>query len=130
MRQEMLFFKEQMSKFIISNLLQFYIVNRKKDITKYETISMIGYFKLFEEEYQYNINAMTDIFVTKKEYFLTKIKPKFEIVEVYFVNPKLLLANLDYIQKVEKYITKFPPPFIFKVHIGKYVSLNVHLFKM
>ena len=126
----MLFFKEQMSKFIISNLLQFYIVNRKKDITKYETISMIGYFKLFEEEYQYNINAMTDIFVTKKEYFLTKIKPKFEIVEVYFVNPKLLLANLDYIQKVEKYITKVPPPFIFKVHIGKYVSLNVHLFKM
>ena len=59
---------------------------KDRNILKYETLSMIGYFKIFGDLFHYNIKEMTDIFVTKDEYSLSSIEKKFEIVEAYYVN--------------------------------------------
>ena len=71
---------------------------------------MIGKLKIRDEDYHYEINEMDEIFVTKSEYKTSEIEHHFAIEKSYFVNPKLLLANLDYLQKGKKFKTKYPPP--------------------
>ena len=81
-----MFLEKEMLKFAISNLLLFYTEKKwkKKDvkdrnILKYETLSMIGYFKIFGDLFHYNIKEMTDIFVTKDEYSLSSIEKKLKL---------------------------------------------------
>ena len=81
-----------------------------KDLTNFEKNSMIGKLKIHDEDYHYKINEMNEIFVTESEYQTSEIKHHFTIEKSYFVNPKLLLANLDYLQKGKKFKTKYPPP--------------------
>ena len=68
-----------------------------RDLTNFEEFSMIGKLKIHDEDYSYEINEMNEIFVTENEYSTSKVQHQFTIEEVYFVNPKLLLANLDYL---------------------------------
>ena len=96
-----------------------------KDLTNFEKKSMIGKLKIHNEDYRYEINEMNEIFVTENEYSISKIQHQFTIEKVYFVNPKLLLANLDYLQKGKNFKTKFPPPFIFENHLGKYIPISI-----
>ena len=65
--------------------------------------SMIGKLKIRDEDYHYEINEMNEIFVTESEY--RTVEHHFAIEKSYFVNPKLLLANLDYLQKGKNFKT-------------------------
>ena len=86
---------------------------------------MFGKLKIHDEDYRYEINEMNEIFVTGNEYSTSKVQLQFTIEEVYFVNPKLLLANLDYLQKGKSFKTNYPPPFIFEIHLGKYIPIGI-----
>ena len=86
---------------------------------------MIGKLKIHDEDYHYENNEMYEIFLTESEYITSKIQHHFIIEKVYFVNPKLLLANLDYLQKGKKFKTKYPPPFIFENYLGKYIPISI-----
>ena len=86
---------------------------------------MIGKLKIHNEDYRYEINEMNEIFVTENEYSISKIQHQFTIEKVYFVNPQLLLANLDYLQKDKNFKTKYPPPFIFEIDLGKYIPIGI-----
>ena len=68
---------------------------------------------------------MDEIFVTKSEYKTSEIEHHFAIEKSYFVNPKLLLANLDYLQKGKNFKTKYPPPFIFESYLGQYIPIGI-----
>ena len=65
--------------------------------------------------------------MTKDEYkaSLSSIKYHFKIVQEYYVSPKLYLANLDYLQIDKSFITKFPPPFIFKKKLDRFEAITV-----
>ena len=52
---------------------------KDRNILKYETLSMIGYFKIFGDLFHYNIKEMTDIFVTKDEYSLSSIEKNLKL---------------------------------------------------
>ena len=41
------------------------------------------------------------------------------------MNPKLLLASLDFIQKRKKFATYFRPPFMFKIKTGSSIQLPI-----
>ena len=66
---------------------------------------MIGKLKIRDEDYHYEINEMDEIFVTESEFQTSEIQHHFTIEKSYFVNPKLLLANLDYLQKGKNFKT-------------------------
>ena len=108
----------------------FHCKKRKKgnlkgeDLVNFENFSMFGNIKIRDKDYHYDINEMDEMFVTESE-FSSEIQHHFEIEKSYFVNPKLLLANLDYLQKGKNFITKYPPPFIFENRIGKYVPIRI-----
>ena len=70
-----------------------------KELVNFENFSMIGKLKIRDEDYHYEINEMDEIFVTESEFQTSEIQHHFTIEKSYFVNPKLLLANLDYVQK-------------------------------
>ena len=95
-----------------------------KELVNFEIFSMIGKLKIRDEDYHYEINEMDEIFVTESEYQTSEIKHHFTIEKSYFVNPKLLLANLDYLQKGKNFKTKYPPPFIFENHFGKHIPIG------
>ena len=94
-----------------------------KDLANFENFSMFGKLKIHDKDYHYEITEMNEIFVTESEYHT--VEHHFEIEKSYLVNPKLLLANLDYIQKGKNFITKYPPPFIFENHLGEYVPSRI-----
>ena len=96
-----------------------------KDLTNFEKNSMIEKLKIHDEDYHYKINEMNEIFVTEIEYITSKVQHHFTIEKVYFVNPKLLLANLDYLQKGKNFKTKYPPPLIFENYLRKYIPIGI-----
>ena len=94
-----------------------------EDLANFENFSMFGKLKIHDEDYHYKINELNEIFVTESEY--RTVEHHFAIEKSYFVNPKLLLANLDYLQKGKNFKTKYPPPFIFEKHLGRYIPIGI-----
>ena len=123
------FGKTNLNIFGLQFVTIFHCKKRKKgnlkgeDLANFENFSMFGKLKIHDEDYHYEITEMNEIFVTESEY--RTVEHHFEIEKSYFVNPKLLLANLDYLQKGKNFKTKFPPPFIFENHLGKYIPISI-----
>ena len=53
------------------------------------------------------------------------IQNEFDFTRSYIVNPMLLLASLDFVQKGKKIATFFPPPFMFYIKTGRYIPLKI-----
>ena len=59
-----------------------------------------GKLKIHQKDYEYNVNELTTIFVTRKQYYLSsRIQNEFDFTRSYIVSPKLLLASLGFVQK-------------------------------
>ena len=110
------------------NFVTIYECKKINNVNEKNKENIKGYVKMFDKKYDYNVNELKNIFVTKDEYksSLSSIKYHFKIVQEYYVSPKLYLANLDYLQIDKSFITKFPPPFIFKKKSDRVEAITVN----
>ena len=110
------------------NFVTIYECKKINNVNEKNKENIKGYVKIFDKKYDYNVNELKNIFVTKDEYksSLSSIKYHFKVVQEYYVSPKLYLASLDYLQIDKSFITKFPPPFIFKKILDRFETLSVH----
>ena len=109
------------------NFVTIYECKKINNVNEKNKENIKGYVKIFDKKYDYNVNELKNIFVTKDEYksSLSSIKYHFKVVQEYYVSPKLYLANLDYLQIDKSFITKFPPPFIFKKILDRVEAITV-----
>ena len=109
------------------NFVTIYECKKINNVNEKNKENIKGYVKIFDKKYDYNVNELKNIFVTKDEYksSLSSIKYHFKVVQEYYVSPKLYLASLDYLQIDKSFITKFPPPFIFKKILDRFEAITV-----